>query len=327
MHLFEETSVDGINIADATSGLSDATRKHEIDRLTQWHAIDETLAEGERESLFFINQDSVLADGTLAWAQRQLDGGADAVLIPLLRLMHEASDDIRQHLASQTGEGISADEMCDGMPDNLHPVSRQSISNSSVFTQYPATVLWAVGDIGFIARGFLPVPLAIRARPECRRFDSTIDYDYALNLATGSQSLIVPRDSREAMVAKVTTKAYLGEEAKPNTLTVSRLAHFILSETNKAHRVLVSQSYALMRSNAPDISARAWQEADRFISGYLDETYRFLERLRSALPEDHVEAQAALKSHSEAWMNTSLRSAASSEGPGFSGNIHDINIS
>ena len=173
-HLFEDTEVDGKTIGHTSPEFSASSRKHEIDRLTQSHAIDRSLEDDDREALFIINQDLVLADGSLSFAQECLDDGKVAVSFPLLRLSHEGSNELLAKIQT-TNSGISARDICDGMPENLHPVSRSSITDSEYFSEYPVSLLWPVGSSGWVVRSFFPYAIAFRCDPNSRRFDSTFD--------------------------------------------------------------------------------------------------------------------------------------------------------
>jgi hypothetical protein len=131
----------------------------------------------------------------------------------------------------------------------------------------------------------------------CRRFDSTIDYDYALNLAAKTERIIIPKHSGEAFTAKVTTESYLKIEPEPNLLGRNTLAHFILAETNQAHRQLVNKPYQIIGDEFFDPNSPNWVEAELLSMNTLNEVYAFLDVLRDQLPKDSIQARMAIRSH------------------------------
>jgi hypothetical protein len=121
VHLFEDTILDGRTIADRASEFAGSAYKQEIDRNTQFHAIDQTVRSGNDETLFVISQDVLITDGSLSYAQTKIDEGAEAVLIPMLRLSLEASTEVLQLL---TLGDLKAKDICRDLPSILHPVSQ-----------------------------------------------------------------------------------------------------------------------------------------------------------------------------------------------------------
>ena len=293
-HLFEDTMQDGVTIADRASSFVGPTYKHEIERYSQFHAIDKTLETGGTETLFFIPNDLLMTDGSMAYAQSKIDKGASSVLLPLLRLSFEASQSILNNFSKN---GYMAKEICQNLQSILHPVSQRSFANSNEFINYPSAIIWPVDEIGWVARSFFPYLFASQPRTACRRFDSTMDYDYALNLRTSSGKIVIPKHSEEAFVAKVTTEEYLKIESKPNQLNLASLAHFILAETNHAHREIVFQPYRISGNKHVNFSTANWLEIEQKSLNFLNKVYKFLEVLRHELPADSIEGQAAIRSH------------------------------
>ncbi len=294
VYLFEDTSVDSRTIADHASAFAGSAYKHEIDRNTQFHAIDRTLESGDDETLFIINQDLMITNGSLSYAQFKIDEGAEAVLIPLLRLSFEASNEVLRRL---TVGNLKAEDLFRDLPSILHPVSRRSFADSSEFINYPSTIIWPSGNSGWIARAFFPYTLALRPRENYHRFDSTIDYDYALNLATSPDRIVIPQHSGEAFVAKITAESYLKIEPEPNRFELNSLAHFILAETNQAHRQLINKPYRIVSDKSVDPISSYWTETERRSMAALNTVYAFLDLLRDQLPKDSHQARNAIRSH------------------------------
>jgi len=294
VHLFEDTILDGRTIADRASEFAGSAYKQEIDRNIQFHAIDQTVRSGNDETLFVINQDVLITDGSLSYAQTKIDEGAEAVLIPMLRLSLEASTEVLQLL---TLGDLKAKDICRDLPSILHPVSQRSFADSPEFISYPSSIIWPSGNAGWVARSFFPQVFALRPRMNCRRFDSTIDYDYALNLATSPERIVIPQHSGEAFVTKLTTESYLKNEPEPNRLARNTLAHFILAETNQAHRQLVNKPYRIVSDETVDSTSSNWAETELRSITTLNEVYAFLDVLRDQLPKDSIQARKAIRSH------------------------------
>ena len=296
-HIFDETVVDGETIDNSIAGLQGSAIKHEIDRRIQFHAIDRSLASGDRETLFIINQDLLISDGSLTYAQSRIDNDADAVLIPLLRLSQEASAELPEMLARAGTNGPTPWHLFERFPENLHPVSQSFFVNSREFSTYPTATFWTVDQAGWLARAFFPYTLALRPSADCRRFDSTIDYDYALNLNAEPDNAIIPENSNQAFVMKVTTEDYLKAAETSGMISDNRLAHFILAETNRAHRTLLKQAYRMYRSEEEDADHLVWNTTETKSLEYLDEIYRFIDILPEKLPKDSAGTKKILSSH------------------------------
>ncbi|MDP6388494.1 MAG: hypothetical protein QF654_01205 [Alphaproteobacteria bacterium] len=222
---FEDTVVDGRTIAEAIAPLEGPTIKHEVEMLAQFHTIDIAMAQGGHSSIFPISADSLLFEGSFGYAQDLLDGGAEVVVTPFLRL--------------------AMDAFIRGEQEHLHPVTRSWIANSDRFTNYPSTIMWPVRDLGYVCHTFFPIPIAFKPTPRCTRFERTIDYDFAVQMASEASVIAAPRNSQEFLLCKLTTEDYLADEAPENKLTVTQITHFLLTETNQAHRTLVSRPYRI----------------------------------------------------------------------------------
>jgi hypothetical protein len=294
VYLFEDTIIDSRTIADHASEFIGSTYKHEIERNSQFHAIDQTVESGGSEILFMIPNDLVITNGSFSYAQTKMDEGADAVLIPMLRLSFEGSTEILKLLAVGN---LKTKDFCQNLAAILHPISQRSFADSNEFIRYPSTIIWPNGNSRWLARSFFPHTFALRPRMNCRRFDSTIDYDYALNLAAKPERIIIPKHSDEAFTAKVTTETYLKIEPEPNRLQRNTLAHFILAETNQAHRQLVDKPYQIIGDEFFDPNSPNWMEAKSLSMNTLNEVYAFLDVLRDQLPKDSIQARMAIRSH------------------------------
>lgn len=290
---FEDTAVDGRMIVDTAEGLSGPGVKHEIERQATFHAIDTVLAEAGGEDLYAIPTGFVASDGSISRAQALLDAGARAVAPPVLRLdgdkLNWSPDALRAGLDHLT---LGAD-----LPEAFQHITRTSIATSEVFTEYPASILWPAGDEGFVCRTFFPLTLAFKPTMACCRFDSTIDYEYLLNLVDDPAEIHVPRSSAEIAIFKVSSESYMQGAAEPRQLRGGALVHFLLTETNKAHRGLISQPYRLATRPVDASSEIIWQNCERESAQFLDNVYALLDQVLPSLPESTPGLSQSIKSH------------------------------
>ena len=293
--LFEETNVDGATILDATASISQTAQaeKHNIDRLCQFSALDRTVQDGEGAVLFIIPQDAFISDGSVSSVYSMIEEGAEMVGVPTIRLSMETCRLTPEVIKARGEAGFTAREIVKEMPRNLHRVTRSLIADSNQFTQYPASIFWPADSLGWICRSFFPMPLAVRPNPKKLRFESTMDYEFGLQMVSAPELYRIPHSSDEAFLCKVTTDEYLDKIENPMELTRNRLAHFILVETNKAHRALLDQAYRLIKDDA---SHCLWAQLEAETKSKLDEVYGFVEALSNDLP-DSPQLQAVKDSH------------------------------
>jgi hypothetical protein len=89
----------------------------------------------------------------------------------------------------------------------------------------------------------------------------------------------------------------LKNEPEPNRLARNTLAHFILAETNQAHRQLVNKPYRIVSDETVDSTSSNWAETELRSITTLNEVYAFLDVLRDQLPKDSIQARKAIRSH------------------------------
>ena len=293
VHSFEDTTVDGTTIEAASIGLNAGARKHEIDRLSQFHAIDLSLDDEDETTLFILNPDMLIADGAMRNAQGMIDGGAEVVATPTLRLSTE-----RLGLDPARDGAPNARDICNLLPTDFHPTTRNCLADSDTFTPYPATILWRVEEQGWLCRTFFPLPLAFRPTARCRRFGSTIDYDFALNMASTPEKIAIPRSSDDVLVCKCTTEDYLSTDPQPSQFRRNGLAHFLLVETNRAHRTIAAQPFRLVKRGEENEAEEAlWNIAESQTAEILDTGYATVDKLIEELPPDTPDLQTAIRSH------------------------------
>ena len=218
---FGDTVVDHRSIADGIAAVSQSARKHEVNRLTEFHAIDTCLCDDRDTVLFLIDSDFLFADGSMAAAMRAIEAGARVVAVPTIRLSMElAGPWLAEHLGAMDGrmDGLSARQLCTDLPAGFHHTMRSAIVTSESFTGYPSTMLWPVSDAGFVCRSYFPHPFAFVPTARCTRFDSMIDYDFALQAWSETGATHMPSGSDEIAVFKLTTDNYLETGDEPGNL-------------------------------------------------------------------------------------------------------------
>ena len=291
--IFEDTVVDGRNVADNVASLHGPAIKHELERLVTFHALDTILDGGEGSTLFVVPSDLAASDGSFARAQAALDDGAEAIAPPVLRLVEDRCG----FTADQLRSGLDGAALCRGLPDAFQHITGKCIATSESFSGYPATILWPVGDEGFVCRTFFPLTLAFKPRLACRRYDSSIDYDFLLNLVSEPDRIHVPASSAEICAFKVSSGAYMQQAPRPNHLRHAGLAHFMLTETNKAHRSLFARPYRLLKKSPSGISGDEWTRVESESGAFMENAYGLIDQIVEKLPPDTPGLAQSVKSH------------------------------
>jgi hypothetical protein len=290
---FEDTTVDGRRISESIVALHGPAIKHELERLVAFHAFDTVLDRGEGDTLFIVPSDLIASDGSFARAQALLDDGAEAVAPPVLRLAEQSF-----HLTEdQILAGVDDVTICREMPNAFQHITRNCIATSESFSAYPASILWPVDDEGYVCRTFFPFTLAFKPRASCRRFDSTIDYDFLLNLVPDPEKIIIPASSAEICAVKVSKDNYMLQEPSPNRLRGAALSHFMLTETNKAHRSLFSRSFRLSRSARDLQDHESWDRTETESLKFANSAYGFIDEIIRQLPADTPGLAPSIRSH------------------------------
>ncbi|MBT5810367.1 MAG: hypothetical protein HOI19_08320, partial [Rhodospirillaceae bacterium] len=106
---------------------------------------------------------------------------------------------------------------------------------------YPSQMSWPVPD-GLLCRTFFPHPVAMIPNPDCRRWESTIDYDFILHCYPDPRDIEMFTDGASVTICKLTSDAYLEGQMTRGPLQLDTLADFLLSSTNEAHRPFAEQA-------------------------------------------------------------------------------------
>lgn len=290
---FEDTHVDGRIVADGVAALDGPAVKHELERLVTFHALDTILDHGDNNTLFIVPSDLAASDGTFSRAQILLDNGAEAVAPPVLRISEEKFG----LTETQFRAGVDDVAICQGLPDAFQHITRSCIATSQSFTEYPATILWPVQNEGFVCRTFFPLTLAFKPRNAQRRYDSSIDYDFLLNLASDPQKIHIPASSAEICALKISSSAYMQQVPQNHPLRGPALSHFMLTETNKAHRSLFSRTYRLLQRPQSELNVQEWDYTESESGLFADSAYDFVDKIVEKVPKDTPGLAQSIKSH------------------------------
>ena len=290
---FEDTTVDGRTVADGISLLKGPAVKHELERLVTFHTLDTVLDHGQGHSLFIIPSDLAASDGSFTRAQTLLDNGAEAVAPPVLRL----SEDHVTFSGTQLRDGIDDTTICGALPESFQHITGSCIATSQNFSAYPASILWPVADDGFLCRTFFPLTLAFKPQDHCRRYDSSIDYDFLLNLVSDPAKIYIPASSAEICAMKVTGGDYMQRDSTAQPLRGAALAHFMLMETNKAHRSLFSRPYRLLKKAEDELDQETWRYMETESGRFVDSAYDFIDQIVAKVPKDTPGLAQSIGSH------------------------------
>ncbi|MEO5373395.1 MAG: hypothetical protein H7840_03855 [Alphaproteobacteria bacterium] len=295
MHAFETTLVDGRTMAAAVEGLPPATFKHEINRLSEFHLIDASLARGGDPVIMLTDSDMLFSVGSFWEAVSLIAAGRKVVGLPGLRLSMErlawraesflATDEELRH-------GLDPRTLVAALAGGAHPATEGCVVTSDAFTDYPAQILWPVGDEGFVCRAFFIHPLAFVPNPRCRRFDSTIDYDFSLAAWGGPDDIVLP-GSAQVMMCKYSAMRHFTYCPTARRFSIGELAHFLLSATNRAHRRLVSMPVRLRLGG----SEEEWLRVEAESAAVMDQAYALVDRAVEELPPDTPGLAICRRSH------------------------------
>ncbi len=236
VRLLEETSVEGITLSEAAETLTPELAKHQINRLTAFWLIDHCLAQDPLPVAMMLDSDFLFSDGALPRCIELIENGARVVAIPPLRVSQQRSG---LAAAQDRATGLTRDVIVAAMQLGLHHTSESFVSTSSQFTSYPTAILWPVSGKGFLCRTPFPHPLAFVPTERCRRFHSTIDYEFALRAWPEPGAVQLPTADDDLIVCKLSSDEYKVRHGADRTLSVSLLAQFLLKSTNRAHRALI----------------------------------------------------------------------------------------
>jgi len=288
LHPFETTQGKVETIATHARPHRGASLKHEINVQSTHHLIELVLREDAAGIIALMDNNFLIADGTLTHGLEALKTGAHAYFLPTLRLTAEALD------PAMWAHGVSARTLVKTFPRALHPTTRACWATAAEFSSYPAQILWPVeksgGEEESLCRAFFPHLFLFHPVPSCLDAVMTADYDLGLRAAGGPEHLASPASSDEGLICKLTPTDYAPVSGEKSPLSLGGLAHFLLASTNHRHRELAARPFRLVTGTVDDA---AWRSCEATSLNILDQAYALAERALAELPPDEPEVQAA----------------------------------
>ncbi|MBT5108757.1 MAG: hypothetical protein HOM25_08745 [Rhodospirillaceae bacterium] len=240
MHTFEDTVFEGETIAQHLSPYSGATFKNFLNQVSVFHLLDQIAANDPPEVLFVGDSDLLYSDGAFPIMFDALQRGKKAVVSPTVRLSLEQSQDALASALAR-GHGVDARTLGAMIAAFPHAAAQISYMQDGVGPAYPSQMSWPVGN-GLLCRTFFPHPVAMIPNPDCRRWESTIDYDFILHCYPDPRDIEMFTDGATVTICKLSTDAYLQGQMSRAPLQLDTLADFLLSSTNEAHRPFAEQA-------------------------------------------------------------------------------------
>ena len=168
---YEDIAYKGGTLAEAIANSDPATVKHNVQRVTSHHFLEQAAA-NNAQALILLDSDFIFADGAWVAMLARAEEGARAVCAMFLRLEEERA-------APRLSSIMTPRDLVRLGLEALHPLARAMFVDADSFTGYPSQLNWRVGGDGFITHCFFPHPLLI-VPGGTMRYSSTIDYEFAL---------------------------------------------------------------------------------------------------------------------------------------------------
>lgn len=290
LHGFSDTRVFGSTFAELMAGQPEGGAKRLVNAGSAQWIIEHALAQEGHPAVAVLDNDFLFSDTALSSAFAMLERGAKASMVPVLRLdAGRCGWTPSSFPCGGPGEpGLSGEAACRLLPDALHSVSRRLDAGHQPFSTYPTSVLWRVGDEGWLCRSLMPHPLMVI--PVADRWSplSTVDYVYASAMHQGDGEVRLPGQGDDIVVFKHTPTAVYDESAATGTrLDDATMARFLYFCTNRAaHRSLVRQPVRLAARRRPEAEP-LWAEAEARTLAVVEGWYHHLDRLGSGFDLSH----------------------------------------
>jgi hypothetical protein len=238
IHVLEDIRVRGASPLAHAEGIAFPEYKYALQRECVRH-LYETVKDGGhgnvKASVIFLDSNFILADGSLAALHQRRLQGFEAAAVSVLRLSEPKAQPM---LLGRLGGDASVGprELVAIGLEAPHHFTAAFYIDAERFTPYPSQLIWPVGDDGLLTRAFLPHPLMVPLAPEIARSQSTMDYDMALRTTTDNR-IYVAADSDEMLVAKLSGDDHQAARQAGPPPSPENLALFLLSCTNRRHRL------------------------------------------------------------------------------------------
>ena len=299
-YFYDEIPYGGGTLDQAIENSDPSTNKHNVQRITVQHM----LARLEDTAAVLLDSDFIIADGSLARMHALRKQGKRAVMTLFMRLNEVTArpilrDDLAAHLAPRDLVRLSLDHM--------HPIFAAYFIGEDRPTGYPSQLNWRVSSsanepesskaAGVVSQCLFPHPLMIipdrSASESGSKYFSTMDYDYALRAVSDDSAIHLSCSSDEILICKISPETYLADSEKGTPLTIERMAHFIINNTNIRHRMFLDQSIRFVADEDGN-----WDAVNTEAGRFIEATYKAVElmvgNLSSADPKTLVHLKSFL---------------------------------
>jgi hypothetical protein len=268
-HFYDEIAYGGGTLDQAIANSDPTTVKHNVQRLTAQHMLSDL----SESAAVLLDSDFIIADGSFARMHDLRVQGKRAIATSLMRLNENTAVPVlREHIS----EHLSPRALVGLCLEHMHPIFAGYFADAKQSTSYPSQLNWRVGSSGVIAHGLFPHPLMVipdHASGEGgNKYFSTMDYDYALRAVSDDSAIHLSPSSDEILICKMTPDTYLTEKDQGSALTIDRMAHFILNNTNIRHRIFLDQSVQFVAEEAGD-----WEIVTNDAGRFIEASYKAVE--------------------------------------------------
>ncbi len=295
-YLYEEIPYGGGTLDQAIKNSDPSTVKHNTQRITAQHMLSRL----KDSAAILLDSDFIIADGSFARLHDLRLQGKRAILTLFMRLNETT---VRPLLSPDVTAYTAPRDLVRLSIDHMHPIFAAYFMEAGRSTAYPSQLNWPVIQFGegpakaagVISQCLFPHPLMVipdNASSESgSKYFSTMDYDYALRAVSDDSAIHLSRSSDEILVCKISPEKYLADNEQAEALSVERMAHFVLNNTNIRHRLFLDQSICFVADEGGN-----WDEMNIDAARFIDATYKAVELMVGQLPKADPRTMVHLKS-------------------------------
>jgi hypothetical protein len=276
-YFYDEILYRGTNLEQVIQDSDIGTAKHNVQRITAQHM----LARLKHSAAILLDSDFIIADGSFIRMHKLRLEGKRAIMVSLMRLNETASGPIlKQNLPAY----LAPRKLVKLCLDHMHPFFESYYVDAIGSTAYPSQLNWRVNHsfndrdqvAGIITHGLFPHPLMIEpdiiAVNRGVKYFSTMDYDCVFRAIPDDEAIHLSRSSDEILVCKISPQNYLIDNQKVERLSIDRMAHFILNNTNIRHRLFLGQTIRHIASDDGN-----WDVVSRGAADFIEVSYKAVE--------------------------------------------------
>jgi hypothetical protein len=295
-HFYDEIPYSGGTLDQAIQNSDISTAKHNVQRITAQHM----LAGLKDSAAILMDSDFIIAEGSLSRMHQLRLAGKQAVMVPLMRLNEATAGPILQQDMSAY---LAPRELVRLCLEHMHPIFAAYFMEGARSTAYPSQLNWHVGQFGedaqkaagVVTQCLFPHPLMVipdlSSGERGITYFSTMDYDYALRAVADDTAIHLSRSSDEILICKISPEKYLADSELGEPLSIERMAHFVLNNTNIRHRLFLDQSICYVADEGGN-----WEAVNKEANRFMEATYKAVELMVGQLPKTDPRTMVHLKS-------------------------------